>query len=68
MRVNNILNRLIISLLEVHSLGHIKKTGQKAEFSGVYRNGKQLIPLSKGEILPPCKNCKTSEWKLVVKV
>jgi hypothetical protein len=60
------IKKLLLALLEINSQKVIHHTGEKASVSGLYRNGKEIIALSKGERFPPIKYpyC----WVLVVSV
>lgn len=59
------IKKLLLSLLEINSKEIIGKTGRVAIMSGVYRSGKQYIPLSEGETFPPSSG-KSVTWSLVV--
>jgi hypothetical protein len=58
--------KILLFFLELTSEEIIHKTGEKASFSGLYRNGKEFIALSKGERFPPSSF--SSKWILVVSV
>jgi len=57
---------ILLFFLELTSEEIIHKTGEKASVSGLYRSGKEIIPLSKGERFPPSSF--SPEWILVVSV
>lgn len=59
------MKKLLLRLLELLERGCEYKTGARAPISGIWRSGKQYIPLSKGERFPPCIN---DWWILVVSV
>ena len=59
------MKKLLFWLLELTTETEYCKTGTKAEFSGLYRSGKEYIALTKGERFPPCDN---DWWVLVVSV
>jgi len=59
------MKKLLLASLEALEPKLIQKTGEKAEKSGLYRSGKEIIALSKGEKFPPSKN---SIWKIIVSV
>jgi hypothetical protein len=56
---------ILLSLLEMTSKKIVMTTGKKAPVSGIYRSGKEYIPLSKGERFPPSIDLK---WILVVSI
>jgi hypothetical protein len=56
------MKNILLKLLEFTTKTEYCKTGTKAEFSGLYRSGKEYIALTKGERFPPC----TSDWWILV--
>lgn len=61
------MKHLLLVLLEFFTEEHIQTTGERAEFSGVYRSGDQYIPLAKRERLPPSSD-ENQKWILVCKL
>lgn len=60
------MTKLLLKLLELlQDDKTVFKSGTKAPFSGVFRSGKEYIPLTKNEKMPPSF---TGGWKLVVKL
>jgi hypothetical protein len=59
------MKKLLLFLLEVTGEISVQKTGEKALKSGLYRSGKQVIPLAKSERFPPSED---NVWNLVVSV
>lgn len=59
------MKNFLLRLLEYFTTEHIQKTGEKAEFSGVYRSEAEYVPIAKGERLPPLGN---GVWHLVVRL
>lgn len=66
------MKKFLLVLLEFFEKEHVQKTGEKAEYSGIYKNGNNYIALTKGETLPPTncyhKTCPDAFWRLVVDV
>lgn len=62
------MKNILLRMLECFSRDLRQKTGEKAEVSGIFRNGKQYIPLSRNETIPPHKGHKEQCWKLVVEL
>lgn len=59
------MKKLLLASLEALEPKLIQRTGEKAEKSGLYRSGKEIIALTKGEKFPPSKD---STWKIIVSV
>ena len=60
------MRKILLQILEFLEDDVQGKIGTKAPLSGVWRNGEQYIPLSKGEVFPPETN--SQYWKLVCKL
>lgn len=67
-KISNMVKVFLLKILEYGAIDVTHITGQRASYSGIYRNGTQFIPLSKYEIFPPCKGCNSSTWVLVVQL
>jgi hypothetical protein len=61
------IERILLTLLEMNSETVKGSTGKKSKYSGIYRSDKQYIPLSKNETFPPSEGIATV-WTLVVKL
>jgi hypothetical protein len=59
------MRKLLLASLELLEPKLVQKTGEKALKSGLYRSGKEIIPLSKGERFPPSIS---NVWKIIVSV
>ena len=59
------MKKLLLALLELWSENLTSKTGQRARVSGLFRSGKEIIALTKGEKFPPSIS---NVWELVVSV
>jgi len=59
------MKKLLLASLEALEPKLIQKTGEKAEKSGLYKSGKEIIPLSKGEKFPPSVS---NIWKIIVSI
>lgn len=59
------MKKLLLASLQALEPKLEQRTGQKAEKSGLYRSGKEIIALTKGERFPPSK---TNIWKIIVSV
>ena len=57
------MKKLLLQLLELLGSKETYRTGTKAPISGVWRSGKEYIPLTKGKTFPPSYN---DVWVLVV--
>lgn len=60
------MRKILLQILEFIEDDVQGKIGTKAPLSGVWRNGEQYIPLSKGEIFSP--STYSQYWKLVCKL
>jgi len=59
------IKQLLLALLELNSENITVKTGQRTRISGLFRSGKEIIALTKGEKFPPSIS---NVWTLVVSV
>jgi hypothetical protein len=59
------MRKLLLASLELLEPKLVQKTGERAAKSGLYRSGKEIIPLSKGERFPPSIS---NVWKIIVSV
>jgi len=57
---------IMLRILELFAENYVGTIGKRALYSGLYRSGKEYIPLSKGERFPP--HLGDEDWNLVVKV
>ena len=63
--ITKTMKKLLLALLELCSENITSKTGQRTRVSGLFRSGKEIIALSKGEKFPPSIS---NVWTLVVSV
>jgi hypothetical protein len=59
------MKKLILVILELLEPKLIQKTGEKAKKSGLYKSGKEIIALTKGERFPPSNS---AVWKIITSV
>jgi len=59
------MKNILLKLLEFTTKTEYCKTGTKAPVSGIWRSGKEYIPMTVGKTFPPCDN---DWWILVVSV
>lgn len=59
------MKKLMLIILELIEPKLIQKTGEKAKKSGLYKSGKEIIALTKGEKFPPSNS---NMWKIITSV
>jgi hypothetical protein len=59
------MKNLLLFILPIFEKKIVQKTGERAIKSGLYKSGKEIIPLSKGERFPPSPS---NVWKIIVSV
>jgi hypothetical protein len=59
------MKKLLLASLQALEPKLVQRTGEKAEKSGLYKSGNEIIALTKGERFPPSKD---ATWKIIVSV